>query len=440
MDRVLLLIDATRASGSREAAADYSALGRGLSRHRLLATSAGVPQIAVRVYLDLSKPGRPTAAEFLQVGVEPIQALTATPTCTMQQIALDALEAAQAGVRHLAIAATSTSDYVALYLRLRARGVGCTFVALDGRVPSPLDALGITTITLDDLVPGATNARLDEDPVDLLDAFGAAVREVLGRRGPTSLDEVIDQSLRSLNRPVPAARLGVESLEELVAQRGEELGVQLDPESETVQLLGVQKEGRPSHDVYEYRRLLRARNPRVHLTAREDWQRLSEIFFACASGSGAVERPVLVQKDLCDEVVNRANELGIDSADKKVQAIVFQMFKSGAFFCAAAGAEGETDFHWAKPARLRPEIQTVEQLRDACRVYIARILMERLRSDYGSQEVDVDVFAELLEGSDCTEERLDAVEELLDRAEAQIEQQLQSAAERRESAAGSATD
>src|SRR5690606_22261394 len=109
------------------------------------------------------------------------------------------------------------------------------------------------------------------------------------------------------------------------------------------------------HTPQEYRYLLRLRNPRIHLVPYDDWLRITEMFFVRAYADG--DRPIVHQHDLSEEVTEQCRADGMPFADKKVQATAFQLFKSGCFVCAEPDAEGATDFHWSKAARLAPSVQ-----------------------------------------------------------------------------------
>lgn len=393
--------------------------------HRPLAPT---PIRARKAYLELSRTPAVSAADALAASFEPVQALGHDEATVAVQIATDAVLAAEHGVSTIALCVSSPGTYVALCAKLLAIGVRVVVAGLDSRGLGALRGLGVEVHTLDELFANSGATGLEGD--ELVAELGGAMREIIGRQGPSPAHELFDGAVRSLNRPISLLTLGVATLGELFQQHAELLGLQVEETGDgelIVSSSGVDRASDLRHDVFEYRRLLRTRNPRVHLTARDDWMQLSELFFECAGGDKE-ERPVLLQKDLSDEVLDRVHALGMDNGDKKVQAVAFQLFKSGAFVCAAAGAEGSTDFHWGKPARMNPSIRSLQELRDTCRTYIAKILLERLRSDYGSQEIDVDVFAELLEGPGVNDAGVDAIEKLIDRAEAIVDAQVEARA------------
>src|SRR5690606_21823207 len=134
----------------------------------------------------------------------------------------------------------------------------------------------------------------------------------------------------------------------------------------------------PRHTPYEYRWLLRMRNPRLHLVPQDDWERITELIFERTDGSGG-ERPAVLHGTLSEEIVERCARAGIDAADKKVQAAMFQVFKSGAFVCAEPGHEGSPDFHWSLPARLAPDVRSAADLRQRALRYLAVLLLQRMR-------------------------------------------------------------
>lgn len=422
-DTCLLLFDASRSGPGRESVQDLIGMTRAL--HRPLSPT---PIRARKAYLELSRTPAISAADALGASFEPVQALGQEEAAVAVQIATDAVLAAEHGVSTIALCVTSPGTYVALCAKLLAIGCRVLVVGLDNRGLGALRGLGVEVLTLEEVFAASGASGLEGG--ELVAELGGSMREVLGRAGELRAHEVFDAAVRSLNRPVSLLALGVGTLQELFEEHAEQLGVTVK-EDESGDLIvasnGVDRAESVRHDVFEYRRLLRTRNPRVHLTARDDWASLSEMFFECAGG-GSDDRAVLLQKDLSDEVLDRAHRLGIDNADKKVQAVAFQLFKSGAFVCAAAGSEGSTDFHWGKPARMNPAISTLQDLRDTCRIYIAKILLERLRSDFGTPEIDVDVFAEMLEGPGLGEEGVDAIESLIDKAEAMVDAQVEARA------------
>ena len=426
---IALLIDldgfstARRARGSEDVVSDVTTLMRCVRREH------GASRIVFRRgYADLAAEGASFGREAAaRHGLELVHVNSATQAggAALLRMALDAVQLASGGGGRIdeIVLVCGSADLEPLLVDLRGRGVLSTLIGVSGATPDTLRAYCDGFELFEELVQ-TVGLAAEAD----LGAMRGAVVEILARRRPLPSAVLEEQLAKSLGRPFDAGAFGVGSWVEFLNENAELFGVEIRREDgeALVDLAGgalpTPLRGRPReprHTVVEYRNLLRLRNPRVHLTTRDDWLEISRLFFEIAGGTLG-ERPNVLQQELTDEVIRQAVDAGVDAPEKKVQAIVFQLFKCGAFVCAEPGAEGDTDFHWSRPARLADAATDLEAMRDMARVYIARILLERMQSEFGNVEVDAEVFTEMLEGGDPDEERIDRMEELLDRAEEQL--------------------
>ncbi|MBK8978182.1 MAG: NYN domain-containing protein [Planctomycetes bacterium] len=428
---VAVLIDLDGFLGARagkgldDAAADVQLLARGL--RRLIGDGRVV---AKRAYADLARAAGSGADpdRLARLGLEGVHVRAASrgSGATALRLALDvAALAREVPAPDRFVLCVGDADLTPLLVDLRVRRAAVTVVGVAGR--SVLDQRGYCDefVCFEDLT---ANCSVGDEDAEAAVLRGAVV-EILARRRPLSIGQLADLVCRSLGRPPETIDTSPIGFEQFLRERATEFGIELRGGERGIVLVDLGGDGvpvpppgrahGPRHTAAEYRQLLRLRNPRVHLTPRDEWLTISEAFFELAGGAGG-ERPIVRQQELTDRVIRRCAATGMDSPDKKTQSIVFQLFKCGAFVCAEPGAEGDTDFHWSRPARLSERVVDLGSMRRLARVYIARILIERLQSEFGSSDVDPEAFAEMLEGEGLDDAAVDAIEDLLDEAEEQL--------------------
>jgi uncharacterized LabA/DUF88 family protein len=366
---------------------------------------------------------RATTRPLMDHGIEPVQ-LFRYPGGSRRgaadlRLGLDAvgLLGGRAPVQHFVLVAGDT-DLVPLLLELRRQGARVTVVGVAGRTRGIVQRYCDGFEVFEDLL-AALDADRDEGGMA---AVRTALHAVLARRRPLGAAAIRPLLGAELGRSFDPAPFECADTAEFLERYQRELGIVVRRRDQEVLIdigeagaAGGLRERTARHTPYEYRWLLRMRNPRVHLVPHDDWLRITELIFDRAGGDED-ERTVVRHAELSEEIVERCTRAGIDTADKKVQATMFQVFKSGAFSCAEEGTAGDADFHWSKPARLAEDLRTVEDLRNRALAYVARLLLERMRAEFGTYDIDSEVFTELLEGPDPEEARIEAVEALLDEA------------------------
>ncbi len=422
-DPILLFIDLDGFFSARlsnkpdlDPAEELTLLGRGIRR---LIADAEVP--VRRAYVDLAgEPRRFDANLLAKQGITGVHVRSGKGAPTLLRMGLDAQQiAATAPERAQFYLVVGAEDPTPILVLLREQMRRIVVIGVAGHTSPELRPYCDELLAFEDLA--ARTADVGEEYA----LVRGAVLEILGRRRPVPLAQLGDLLNRSLGRPFDPAAFGSAGLEDFLRSHSAEIGVTLRPGERDVTVVDLRHDGTvipaaggpaPRHEAGEYRQLLRLRNPRIHLTSRDEWLQISEAFYQLAGGEGTA-RQVVFQQELSDEVMRHVERNGLEAPEKKVQAIVFQLFKCGAFVCAEPGSEGDSDFHWSRPARLSDAVTDVESMRRLARVYIARILLERLQSQYGSVEVDSEAFTEMLEGPGAGEDRIDAMEEVLDQAE-----------------------
>ena len=173
------------------------------------------------------------------------------------------------------------------------------------------------------------------------------------------------------------------------------------------------------HSAYLYRQLLRRRVPKIYVVPWRDWTFIMEAVFSMVVAEDGARRVVL-HRDLREDLIRFCDGNGMDNAEKKVDATLFQLFKAGCFVCTEPGPdEGRGDFHWRKPARLDEALDTIETLRDRVRLFVIDELRQRLAETGLSTEIDVPVLSAELDGFDAPPEVIERLGELVERQPAQ---------------------
>ncbi len=402
-------------------------------------------------------------------GIEPVQCFRfpggSKKNAADMRLAMDAtaMMSGNTGIDQFVLV-TGDADFIPVVIELRLRGARCAVIGVSGRTKPVFQRYCDAFEYFEDLVA----AEQVEGPPDKIREVRAALQGIFVKQRPLVFAAVKPILSKALGHTFDPSRFDCENTGEflrkfaidlgIVVQRGEHdwtidvapagAGGAAPPSSPAnptaglpapgvqapvAQAIGMHTGGGlaaspssatrgrpPRHEVAEYRWLLRMRTPKVHVVEHDDWLRITEMLFDSVRDIDGKPIQVL-HASLIEDLTQQCVQEDIEAADKKVQSVAFQLFKGGVFVCDAAGVAGSRDFHWSKPAHLAPEIQSLAELRRAADLYIATLLLQRMREAYGTDEVDAEVLAELLDGPEPSEDRIQAIEDLLDVAAEAIE-------------------
>lgn len=151
---------------------------------------------------------------------------------------------------------------------------------------------------------------------------------------------------------------------------------------------GVEK---VSHSEKLYRDLLRQGSPRCHIVPHADWRVITDLVLELAH-----QRDVK-HADLLNEIAEACADAGMEDSERRVNDVVFQLFKSGCFE-SAGGDEGQADFHWSNPARIAEGIESEADAMEQVSDFVVGLLEQRLEQKGLSPRVDPDVLHALMFG------------------------------------------
>ncbi len=372
-----------------------------------------------------------TPRTLINEGFEPVQVFRypggANQGTGWIRLALDAVNLFHTGSIQHFILGVGDVDVVPLAQELRSLGAKVTVLGVADATAKGIRFACDAFITFEDLLESEGLMGSDQ----ALTEVRGALRQLLSGRGPLHFASVRPLLATKLGAPIELTRFGCETLGDFLRRFAPQLGIRVERQEQDwmVELLsaGTEAEGdspapaRPFrrmsgedvHTVYRYRDLLRARNPRIYIVPMSDWCTITDLVYAEASSADPEEEVLVVYQSLMDDLIARLEE-DMNSADKKVQATMFQLFKSGCFVCAdESDAEGRPDFHWSKDARLTDGLESGEDMRVRVKDFIAQTLRRRLDSDFGVGEVKAEVFGELLFGQSASDDEQAAVRDLL---------------------------
>lgn len=361
---------------------------------------------------------RDAAQALMRRGIEPVQVFRfpgmASKNAADMRLAMDAAALANGPADvDTFLLVTGDSDYIPLALELRRTGATVIVIGLKhGRsriLPQFVDRFEYFESWL------AQAERRAESGSDI-----ARARELLAtslaESSPLALEEAESLLLRSLDPPLDPERFDVMTIEEVIRENASELGVVLTKdesgawwlEAAPVTAPSGEASGAPLHSPRLYRRVLLGRRGgrfSLFVAPEREWLRITELAWELSRRDG---EPIAIDKrELDHEIGRRLEEEDDTGADpsRVVRAVLFQLFKSGCYVCAAEGPEfGQTDFHWSLPARLGPDLADLEALRRRSRAYLLRTLHERLVDRGITDGIDPHALAELLIGPDPSEE------------------------------------
>jgi hypothetical protein len=198
----------------------------------------------------------------------------------------------------------------------------------------------------------------------------------------------------------------------LVAERGEALPAddgQVPPAAQDGERVVILR----PHSAYLYRELLRLKAPKIYVVPARDWSFVMETTHSLVVDEGGQPR-VILHRDLREDLIQVCDAHGMDNAEKKVDATLFQLFKAGCFVCVERGPDvGQSDFHWRRPARLADGLATIDHLRDRVRLFMIRELRARLAEAGLSTAIEVDVLSAELDGFNAPPESVSRLHELV---------------------------
>ncbi len=370
---------------------------------------------------------RGAPAALMRRGIEPVQVFRfpgmAKKNAADMRLAMDAtaLVTGRADVDYF-ILVTGDSDFIPLATELRRAGAMVAVIGLKHGTRRILAQFVDRFEYFESLLAVVQRQSPGEGELSLV---RQALHGELGATTPLQIDAVDNLLNRSLGRTFDPGRFDVHSTEEFLRRFSGELGVQLSRDEKGAWWVRAgEQEGagappaasvsRPSANLY--RKLLIGtygwgRGPRVSLYVAppDDWQKSTQLVFDLCTTPGS-ERPLVYHATLRQELQDRLSEDEELTGDpyRTVPAVLFQLFKSGCFRCAAEGPEHDrADFHWRLAARLAPDLTDVGAMRARARAFVLRTLHERLLLAGHRKGIDPRTLAELFGGPEPGIERIE---------------------------------
>jgi uncharacterized LabA/DUF88 family protein len=397
---------------------------------------------------------------MMERGVEPVQVFRfpggGSKNAADMRLAMDAIALIRENPRIEQVALVSgDGDFVPMILELRKVGVEVVVIGVREHTKAVLERYCDRFEYFEDLVAAEENGVGRQ--AHFQQARRALHRVLAGRRG-LRLDAVKPLLHGELGHSLDCGRFDCESVVEFIETHADELGVELEHGEEVTIALAagagqVDADEDPAdggggngavpadnstaaideaapergertvvlrpHSAYLYRQLLRKKVPKIYVVPWSDWTFVMETVFSMVVADDGARRVVL-HRNLREDLIRFCDGNGMDNAEKKVDATLFQLFKARCFVCTEPGPdEGRGDFHWRKPARLDEALDTIEALRDRVRLFVIDELRERLTATGLSTEIDVAVLSAELDGFDAPPEVVEHLGELVERQPAQ---------------------
>ena len=388
---------------------------------------------------------------LMERGVEPVQVFRfpggGNKNAADMRLAMDAIALVRDNPRIRQITLVSgDADFIPMILELRKAGTEVVVVGVREHTKPVLERYCDRFEYFEDLVAAEENGAGKKR--DFQEAR-QALRKVLASRSGLQLDAVKPLLHGELGYTPDFGRFECETLVEFIETHADELGVELDHREDEVTISLRAEEVGPGatggaaqrangtgeapapaaeeadplegerevilrpHSAYLYRQLLRKKAPKIYVVPWRDWSFVMDTVFGLAVDE-AGRHNVILHRDLRDDLIRTCDSNGMENAEKKVDATLFQLFKAGCFVCVEEGPdEGRTDFHWRRPARLDEALRSIEQVRDRVRLFVIDELRSRLAEAGLSTDIDVQVLSVELDGHDAPEEVVTHLGELV---------------------------
>ena len=402
---------------------------------------------------------------LMERGIEPVQVFRfpggGNKNAADMRLAMDAMALFRDNPRIQQITLVSgDADFIPMILELRKVGMEVIVIGVREHTKAVLERYCDRFEYFEDLVAAEENGsgkRRELAQVKL------ALRAVLAGRGGLGLDALKPLLHGELGHTFDYGHYECESLGEFIEAHADELEVRLERDEEGVSIaLGaaaaaaaapasaapaalVAERGDPltaeagrgappdadqdgegaapidgervvilrPHSAYLYRELLRQKAPKIYVVPWRDWSFVMETTFSLVVDEGGAPR-VILHRDLREDLIRICDANGMDNAEKKVDATLFQLFKAGCFVCVERGPdEGRSDFHWRRPARIADGLATIDDLRDRVRLFVIHELRARLAEAGLSTAIEVDVLSAELDGQNAPPESVSRLHELV---------------------------
>lgn len=369
---------------------------------------------------------------LMECGIEPVQVFRfpggGNKNAADMRLAMDAsvLVTENENIEQCVLV-TGDADFIPLILDLRRRGIEVVVIGVRGHTKMVLERYCDRFEYFEDLLVAS---EYEGGATPQLAALRGALHAILERHSPLPFAAVKPLLVKELGRAFEPTRFGCENTGEFLRSFAEELAIDIQGGASDweVRAASAQTDGAsaapaptpctPHGSVHEhsqasYHKLLRYRRPNLHTLPAAEWEAITETIYSLSVDENGHVRDIEHQK-LLDMTTALCEPKGFDMAYHKVNGVLFQLFKSGCFVCAADGPDkGRAEFHWGLLAHIADGIDSLEMLRLRLRKFVVDSLKERLESVGVHTPIDVLVLAELIDGPNPRAETLVQLTELI---------------------------
>lgn len=377
---------------------------------------------------------QPLPRFLMEQGIEPVQVFRfpggSNKNAADMRLAMDAtaLMNGRAAI-DLFLLVTGDSDFIPVVIELKRGGARVMVIGVTGCTKPIFNRYCDRFEYFEDLLAAR---ELQRDDGTELEPLRSAVQTLLERRTPIRFAAVKPLLSDELGHPFDPTRYGCETTGDFLRKFATDLGVTVrkgehdweigpfDPDAEPIEqepsttapANGVDPRDGTTAD-HLYRELLRQGIPRCYVVPFEDWIRITDVAYGLATDENG-ERVTVLHQDFLGSLVEACGREGLADAGRKVSDVTFQLFKAGCFHCADDDADdGQTDFHWSRPARLDASIGDVEDMRLRTWRYLIHLLERRLEQRGLSERIDPESLAEVFVGKGATERDVETLRGLL---------------------------
>jgi hypothetical protein len=250
-----------------------------------------------------------------------------------------------------------------------------------------------------------------------------ALHSILAKRSQIVFAAVRPLLNDHLDQPFDPGRFDADNVGDFLRRYADELGVRVEQGTHDWELAiaGSKQSAQPvprsdggspvvsqAASAPLYMRVLEREWPKFFLPPAAEWRRIVELVFDTFAAQSAHGTTGVTPGAVLEEVVEAAEHEGIEAAERKVKAVMFQCLHAE-MLRDAQSAQIISD---ARPARWHQPVLLVAAdapaLLRAIRQLIVRVVAARLGNRDGAPVLEAEALAELLDGPEPTSEQVDA--------------------------------
>lgn len=371
-----------------------------------------------------------TPRQLMDHGVEPVQVFRfpggSSKNAADMRLAVDALRLMSDGRGlDMLVIVTGDADFIPLAIDLRRMGAFVAVIGIANHTKQIFQRYVDRFELFEDLVAARSLGGDADEPLALV---SKALQSILRARSSVVFAAVRPLLNHELDRPFDPGRFGADNMGDFLRRYADELGirVQRGENDWELALAGSTRSSPPKPPGNDsavaaaqpasaslYMRVLERTWPKFFLPPVSEWHRIIELVTDAFAAQRARGITAPTPSVLLEEVVDTSEQEGMEEAERKVKAVMFQCLSANVFRDPRTGesiADARPE-RWEEPVTLAAADAVA--LDQSIRQMITHVLAARLGKREGDPVLEAEALAQLLDGPESTPEQVVAAGRLI---------------------------